>query len=245
MALCSVNAVNGLKPSSVDRLVLNFLRHSDGKIFVRSVEVISTDQRVRFSWINEHEPDCIFEADFWKQISGKVDRTVKQRGLIALPDFEIEGNGYAARCCRLLCVASENGVENVMVRFQKFMGNARNLFSEAYGTEHFSAEDSIRLAAIALETIYLPLRNLSHYLEDLLDDEEQNWPYGFKSALVQIKSRLAEFQFDEDLTKFHFSQQLAMTWSGIDHPQADLRWKRDNIFKHLEGANQNVPLCIK
>lgn len=209
---------------------------------VRSVEVVSEDQRVRFSWIEEHDPHSIFEPEFWQQLCPKVDQTVEQRGLMALPDFEIEGHGFAARCCRLLCVASENGVENIMVRFQKFVGNARKLFADACSIGHFSPEDSARLAAVTLETIYLPLRNLTHYLDELLNEAEQDWPEGFKTALSQFKTRMTDFQFDEDMTKLLFSQQMTMTRPETDHPEIGKQEKRNNVFQHLVRAKRDLVL---
>ena len=157
------------KEGSQEKLIINLWKNSDGTVFTRSVEIVDDASRVRFSFNNDQQIGEIFKKPAVQALMDVLRDALGKRGMLSMPDLKIQLEGILLSGCRVMVTATKQGIENIMIRFVKYYGRVTALFSDGFSHRDSLSEDAVDQAVHALERVYLPLRNFSYYLNDLLE----------------------------------------------------------------------------
>ena len=209
--------VAAVRAQTTEKLVINLWKNPDGAIFARSVEIMDKVSRVRFSFNADCMIESVFNSRAMHEIRAIIDRMADRRGILALPDLRIDLKDLVLEGCRVLVTAAEDGIETIMVRFVRYFGRVLSLFQDGFSHRDCLADTAVDQAVSALEKVYMPLRNFSVYLDDLL----------------------ANFPHLLDREKISFLQRIRDEISGMGHVS-------DIIVHYVNaqgaiGANEPVP----
>ena len=207
-----------------EKLIINLWKNPDGAIFARSVEIIDKISRVRFSFNADCLIDSVFDGRAMQEIREIVGRTADQRGILMMPDLRINLRDLVLEGCRVMVTAAEDGIETIMIRFVKYFGRVLSLFRDGFSHRDCLAENAVDQAISALEKVYMPLRNFSTYLDDLL----ANFPHLLDpdkiAFLRRIREDISEMGHISDLIVHYVNSQGALAdWPPGASSDADDR----------------------
>ncbi len=201
-----------------EKLIINLWKNPDGAIFARSVEIVDKISRVRFSFNADCVIESVFDTRAMSEIRDIVDRTTEQRGILMLPDLRINLKDLILEGCRVMVTAAEDGIETIMVRFVKYFGRVLSLFRDGFSHRDCLADSAVDQAISALEKVYLPLRNFSVYLDDLL----VNFPHLLDrekiTFLRRIREEMHEMGHISDLIVHYVNTQGVLDRDGAGYP---------------------------
>ncbi|MEM9063240.1 MAG: hypothetical protein AAGD13_22500 [Pseudomonadota bacterium] len=213
------------RTGSPEKLIINLWRNPDGTLFTRSVEIVDQVTRVRFSFNSDFTIDGIFKKEAVSALRDIIQDSSNRRGMLILPDLKIQLEGILLSGCRVLITATEQGIENIMIRFAKYYGRVNALFNEGFSHRDSLAEDAVDQAVEALEKVYLPLRNFSYYLSDFLNRFPNVLGRQRTEFLQKISNEITTLGYFTDLISHYVSSQEIMARSRaseksdtVDHP---------------------------
>ncbi|MEL7466987.1 MAG: hypothetical protein AAFN27_00945 [Pseudomonadota bacterium] len=195
------------RAGSPEKLIINLWRNPDGTLFTRSVEIVDQVTRVRFSFNSDFTIDGIFKNGAVRALKDIVQDSSNRRGMLILPDLKIQLEGILLSGCRVLITATEQGIENIMIRFAKYYGRVNALFNEGFSHRDSLAEDAVDQAVEALEKVYLPLRNFSYYLSDFLNRFPNVLGKQRTEFLRKISNEITTLGYFTDLISHYVSSQ--------------------------------------
>ena len=201
-----------------EKLIINLWKNPDGAIYARSVEIVDKISRVRFSFNAESLMHDIFTPSASDALVDIVERTTFQRGMLMLPDMRLDLQDLVLMGCRVMVTAAQNGIENIMIRFVKFYGRVKTLFKEGFHHKDSLSEDAVDQAVDALERVYMPLRNFSQYLTDLL----ANFPHLLNNDqtvfLNRINGEIKDLSYFSDLIVHYVNSNGASSFPDTVSP---------------------------
>ena len=180
--------VAALSAHTNEKLVINLWKNPDGTLFARSVEIIDKISRVRFSFNADCTIETVFNSRIMCELQTIVDKMSEKRGILAMPDLRLNLKDLVLEGCRVLVTAAEDGIETIMVRFVKYFGRVLSLFRDGFSHRDCLAESAVDQAVSALEKVYMPLRNFSIYLDDLL----ANFPHLLDREKISFLRRIRD-----------------------------------------------------
>lgn len=195
------------KAGSHEKLVINLWKNPDGSVFTRSVEIVDEVSRVRFSFNNNQTIEDVFKKPAVQALMDVLQDALSKRGMLSMPDLKIQLEGILLSGCRVLVTATENGIENIMIRFVKYYGRVTSLFSDGFSHRDSLSEDAVDQAVHALERVYLPLRNFSYYLNDLLERFPDSLGKQRTEILQNVSKEIGTLGYFTDLISHYVSSR--------------------------------------
>ena len=190
-----------------EKLIVNLWKNPDGSIFVRSVEIVDRISRIRMSFTNESSIRHVFSAAAAGALLNIVGKTISQRGMLMIPDLRIDLKDLVLSGCRVMVTAAENGIENIMIRFVKFYGRVKTMFREGLAHRDSLSEEAVDQAVDALERVYMPLRNFSQYLRDMLDNFPHLLSTDQREFLSRVNGEINDLSYVTDLITHYVNSQ--------------------------------------
>lgn len=181
-----------------DKLILNLTRTPAGDVHVRSVEVLDRVSRVRFSFKAGATLRDVFTAQANEVLHALVDRVADLRAL-TLPDFVAQLQDLLLRGARLLCTEATEAGSSIMIRFKRFFGRVRSLFSGKVGQRDAFDDEAVDFAVQAIERAYLPLQNFGRYIDDLMQYEPETLDSKSRAFLQRIRREIDDLSYSSDL----------------------------------------------
>ena len=199
------------RTGSTEKLIINLWRNTDGVVFTRSVEIVDQVTRVRFSFNSDLKIESIFKKSAVEAVTEILNDALNKRGMLILPDLKVQLEGILLSGCRVMVTATEQGIENIMIRFVKYYGRVTALFNEGFSHRDSLAEDAVDQAVDALERVYLPLRNFSYYLTDFLERFPHVLGQQRTDFLRKISNEISTLNYFSDLISHYVSSKEIMT----------------------------------
>lgn len=196
--------------SEPEKLIVNIWKNPDGTLFTRSVEIVDKISRVRFSFNADSILEMVFNSDAAKAFREIVDKTIERRGMLMMPDHSIHLSDLFIQGCRVMVTATESGIENIMIRFVRFYGRVLSLFSETFSHKDCIAEGATEQAATALENVYLPLRNFSTYLDQILAEGPESLDDTKANFLKTVRGEIQKLSYYGDMIAWYVSTKSMM-----------------------------------
>lgn len=196
---------------STEKLIINLWRNTDGVVFTRSVEIVDQITRVRFSFNSDLKLESIFKKSAVTALVEILQDAINKRGMLILPDLKIQLEGILLSGCRVMVTATEQGIENIMIRFVKYYGRVNALFNDGFSHRDSLAEDAVDQAVDALERVYMPLRNFSYYLTDFLERFPHVLGPQRTDFLRKISTEISTLNYFSDLISHYVSAREIMT----------------------------------
>ncbi len=205
------------KEGSQEKLIINLWKNPDGVVFTRSVEIVDDVSRVRFSFNNGQQIGEVFKKPAVQALMDVLRDALGKRGMLSMPDLKIQLEGILLSGCRVMVTATEQGIENIMIRFVKYYGRVTSLFSEGFSHRDSLSEDAVDQAVHALERVYLPLRNFSYYLNDLLQRFPTTLGKQRTDILQNISKEINTLGYFTDLISHYVSSREIMSKERGSH----------------------------
>ncbi len=212
-----------------EKLIINLWKNTDGSVFTRSVEIVDKVSRVRFSFNTDCLINGIFKRPIAESLHDILGRINGESGMLMMPDYKVALQDLVLEGCRVLVTAVENGIENIMIRFVRYFGRVASMFKDGFVHRDALSEGAVDQAVDALERVYMPLRNFSHHLDDMLRSFPNILDDAERSFLRRIKGEIDELAYYSDLiTHFVNSQgtlnsgELPEVLSRVDKPPEPL-----------------------
>lgn len=224
------------KAGSQEKLIINLWKNPDGVIFARSVEIVDEVTRVRFSYTSDLKIESLFKEPAVRALLDVLKDATSGRGMLSMPDLKIQLEGILLSGCRVMVTATEQGIENIMIRFVKYYGRVTSLFNEGFSHRDSLAEDAVDQAVDALERVYLPLRNFSYYLSDFLHRFPSVLGKQRTDFLQNISKEISTLDYYTDLISHYVSSReiIAKKRGGSEPPPST-----GNIENLLADAQVN------
>ncbi|MEM7211599.1 MAG: hypothetical protein AAF479_06850 [Pseudomonadota bacterium] len=198
------------RTGGMEKLIINLWRNTDGVVFTRSVEIVDQVTRVRFSFNSDLKIESVFKKSAIDAITEILDDALRKRGMLIMPDLKIQLEGILLSGCRVMVTATEQGLENIMIRFVKYYGRVTALFNEGFSHRDSLAEDAVDQAVDALEKVYMPLRNFSFYLTDFLERFPHVLGQQRTDFLRKISTEISTLNYFSDLISHYVSANEIM-----------------------------------
>ncbi|MEM7423395.1 MAG: hypothetical protein AAF334_06695 [Pseudomonadota bacterium] len=186
------------EPEESDKLIINLTQTPSGVVTVRSVEVLDRMSRVRFSFKPETTLRDVFTAQAFDVVQTLVDRIGETRAL-TLPDFMADMKDLLLRGARIFCSEATKSGAAIMIRFKRFFGRVRSLFSERVSQRDAFADEAVDFALQAVERAYLPLQNFGCYVDELLRCQPSSLDSGCRAFLQRIRREIDNLSFASDM----------------------------------------------
>lgn len=188
MAYCLDAGSTNAHPS----LVVVIYVEADGTRFVRSVEIMSQNYVTRFFFSQNNTLSEVLTDEAVDAFDALVDRANTGRALISLPDEKVRLTNLSLKGCDIFVGSSKMGGERLMLRFQKAFGNVLALLRKNITVIGSAVDEPGALAVETLETAMLPLFNLAHHIETVLDSDDTSDPARLRVALELLVDRIRE-----------------------------------------------------
>lgn len=207
------------RPTGAEKLVINLWRSADRILRVRSVEIVDRDSRVRISFSSECRMAAVFEPRVHYEMDMIVQSVGAERGLTILPDLRVDLDTLILEGCRVTVGAARDGVEHIMIRFVRYFGRIHALFREEFAHRDCLAETAVDQAINALEEVYMPLRNFSAYLDDVLSRGKEMLDPSQLAFLRSIRNRIAGMEHVSDVISHYVASQSMLHAGSADRKQ--------------------------
>ncbi|MEL7462444.1 MAG: hypothetical protein AAFN79_00135 [Pseudomonadota bacterium] len=170
-------------------LTVTMIARSDGALSLRSVEFIAPSCRARFSFGRDATVDEMMSERAAAAFKALADRITEQRGMLALPDIEIDLDELVLTDCRIVATDARDDGAQILVRFRHFTGDVFVLFAKDCAIHRRIArtpsenDHTLQL----FEKAYMPLNDVAEHIIAL---ERQLGGDQIGEALVDLAQRI-------------------------------------------------------
>lgn len=199
-----------------DKFVINLIAQADGTYEVRSVELLDEGKRLRFSFTKSHAVRDVFSPKAAAMLLEIAQKARRQPGLLALPDFKVNLGTLSFDGCRVMVTAAETGTENVMIRWRSYYGKVVNFFKDSFSYRDCIVENATEHALEMMQEVYLPLFDISRFIDAMNDNPDSNDTRNVSVALNELNRRIKDLRYYEFLMKRYVAMQGEQT-RALDH----------------------------
>ncbi|MEM7507559.1 MAG: hypothetical protein AAF415_12520 [Pseudomonadota bacterium] len=178
----------------VERLIMNIVVQPDGRRLLRSLEVFDNAKRMRFSFVESTLRE-VLSIEALASINDLLDGILGNGRAIISSDVAIQLKNLILEGCNIMISAGADGAENVMIRFKHYHGRILSLFSDTFAYRDSVADRAVETATDILTNIYMPLFDLSQYIDQNLSKEGADPQPELAEALTRINKKIKELQF--------------------------------------------------
>lgn len=182
-----------------DSLLISVRVEPDGTKFAQNVELVSNDTRLRFYFGADRSLDTVFSPTMHDEVQGLVERAMRRRGVLMLPDLRVYLRHLVLARCRVLTAPSGRGGEQVLICFSEYFGNAFSLFHESIVKLGAMNTNTTDVAVEMLESAYLPIMNLGEHVRSLLDRSETTDPKELRAEMREVYDRILAMKFYQSM----------------------------------------------
>lgn len=181
-------------PPRDERLTLTLKAEPSGELVMRSVELVSAQSRVRFSFPPD-EPIKKCLADHASvEVIDLVRTALEHPGLFARPDHVIRLPRLILADANVIIADIQDGGHQVMVRFNRHYGDVLSFFADGTYARERLGGGMVGYAIEALEKAYIPLLDFAEHVNQmqasgLLQSGDQ-----VSDALLSISERIQGMQ---------------------------------------------------
>jgi len=217
------NPLEIAKAEADDKFVITLNASEDGVIVVQSIEFIAEFARTRISLSKQNRLDQCFCPEVAAELSTILKPALEKPGMLSLPDHAIRLSDVLLEGCRVIVMAAEGGGENIIVRFRKCYGAVFSVLNDNVPLKKNLVDKSVAQTLDMLENAYIPLFDLSRYLESRLDKEEDGLEDDFDSVARTLTGKIKSLE----MYNFFLKRDLETPGSGSqtlkEFAQAQLR----------------------
>lgn len=161
-----------------------------GALFMRSLELVRGDTRIRLSFSKDATIAEAFCAQAAMRVEEVAAAALERMGLLRLPDFVIRAADFVLADCSAVAADMEDGGQQIMLRFRDHYGDIMSLFSADAEARQMLAGRAPDHAIEALEQAYVPLFDIAGHIAELrqagaLDASEKH-----TKALLSISEKI-------------------------------------------------------
>lgn len=178
-----------------DRLAVTLWAEADGSFYVRGVEIMNGESRLRLSFQRQNAIDEVLSDSAVDELHGIATKALWHRGLLSMPDLRITLNNLVLAGCRVLITAAEDGAEQIMIRFRHCFGNLLGLFRRNVLSLNMAVEEAAAGTARALDELYLQVANFGFHIDALLDGGADQGAGPTRDELARLSLRIRETIF--------------------------------------------------
>ena len=182
-------------PSTREFVTITLIATDHAGLVVRSVEMIGPVCRARFSFSGEvktSEAFCSSAASAFEAVSKRI---IDQRGLLALPDFEVELEGLHLTDCRVVATEARDGGVQILIRFREYVGDLFAMFSEKHKMrESISGTSDQKSLNNLFEKAYIPLSDIAEHILQIKKDPDHPIDERSSLALIEIAKKIREIE---------------------------------------------------
>ncbi|MEM8752017.1 MAG: hypothetical protein AAGF90_03500 [Pseudomonadota bacterium] len=177
-----------------DRVTLTLKADPSGELLMRSVEVVSAQSRVRFTFPPDEPLKKCLADKATQEITALVGSALEYPGLYAKPDHVIRLPRLILADANVIIADVQDGGQQVMVRFNRHYGDFLTLFADGTYARERLGGGMVGYAIEALEKAYIPLLDFAEHVNQLqssglLQPGEQT-----SDALLAISDRIQNMQ---------------------------------------------------
>lgn len=166
---------------------------------IRSCEVQSSSFRSRISFTDENDMHHVLHARLATKIARYLDEVLSGTRIMVVPDLVVDLPNLAFRGMHMLATAMENGMQQVIVRFGRFIGRLEAAFKDQSLMFNIQTSHISQTALDILTDIAMPLFNLSRVRVENPDDIETKQK--LEHALTTLRDKSYELEFYVEMLK--------------------------------------------
>ena len=201
---------------SSDMLVLNLTQNCDGTIYTRNVEFTNSASKVKINMKNQPNVRSVFSDEFIPDLLDIIKKAATNR-MLMMKDLAIDLGNVFLQGCRVMFTPKENGVEFVMVRFVRVIGDFCALLKAEYSARQSQTNLNLDCERYALEQVFMPLFNFANYIESVLE-EPNPLPEAEKAFLSDIREKIVNMRHSSDWIGYLISCQAIVQQRLQTHP---------------------------
>lgn len=198
------------KAEADNRFVITLNSSEDGVIVVQSIEFIAEFARTRISLSKRNRLDECFCPEVAAELSAILSPALEKPGMLSLPDHAIRLSDVLLEGCRVIVMAASGGGENIIVRFRKCYGAIFSVLNDNVPLKKNLVDKSVAQTLEMLENAYVPLFDLSRYLDGLLDQQEDGLECDFDNVARTINEKIKSLE----MYNFFLKRYLETPGSG-------------------------------
>ncbi|MGB0410502.1 MAG: hypothetical protein ACPGFA_02840 [Pikeienuella sp.] len=177
-----------------DKFVITLNATENGALYVQSVEFIAGFARTRISLSKLNRLDEFFCPEVAAELTDILKPALLSHGMLSLPDRSIRMSDILLEGCRVMVMAAAGGGENIIVRFRKCYGAIFSILNDQVPLKKNLADKTVSQALEMLENAYIPLFDLSRYLDGILDTGDQGLDQNFENAASTINEKIKSLE---------------------------------------------------
>ena len=177
-----------------DKFVITLNTGKNDDLYMQSIEFIASFARTRISLSKHNRLDEFFCPAVAAELTDILQPAIASNGMLSLPDRSIRLSDVLLEGCRVIVMAAAGGGENIIVRFKKCYGAIFSVLHDNVPLKKNLADKSISQALDVLENAYIPLFDLSRFLDGILTSESNALDQNFESAALSINERIKSLE---------------------------------------------------
>ena len=176
------------------RLTINLVISKKGNLDIRSCDVVSKAFRNRTTFPDFQDLDTVVDTTLAQALRDVLIGLPDGPQVISMPDFLVEIPGLVLSGVHLLVTDANNGIRSAIFRFKEFLGAVNAIFLENIGFDSCPVRHNEQLATQVLADVCLPLLNLCHQMDALLN-------HAPLAVANHLRDRTHELEFQTELLK--------------------------------------------
>ena len=189
------------EPRKANFVSITLKANSFGAVLVRSVELISSDARVRFSYPGEASIRATFCEEAASAIEDLIAAAMEQPGILSVPDHVVRTPSLVLADSSVIVADMDDGGQQIMVRFRDHYGDILTLFASGTNPREMLVGGAVDHALEAIEQAYLPLFDFANHIAELRDSGALEPGDKTAEALLSIAERIGEMSVSRILAK--------------------------------------------
>lgn len=177
-----------------ERVTLTLKADPSGDLLIRSVELVSAQSRVRFSFPPDEPLKKCLAAKAAEEITSLVGSALEYPGLYAKPDHVIRLPRLILADANVIIADIQDGGQQVMVRFNKHYGDFLTFFADGTYARERLGGGMVGYAIEALEKAYVPLLDFAEHVNQLQSSGLLQPGDQMSEALLSISDRIQGMQ---------------------------------------------------
>lgn len=175
-------------------LSMNLILDGPDVVWLRSCEVVGNGVRSRISFADNRRMEDVVVHRLVQAIAINLRKLPEGAHVLSLPECLIEVPGLLLAGAHVMVTDVTETVRSVIFRFKEFVGAINRAFQVDVGIEADIPTQTEKLALEVLEDICMPLLNLWHSLDSMIE------PQG-RTTGQHLLERAEEFRFRTELLK--------------------------------------------
>jgi hypothetical protein len=195
-------------------LLFSMLIDKEQRVRLQSLQIFGAASHMRLNFKNKMRLSEIFNPDALDHFEDLIGSARETLGVLVRSEFKMVTTQTVFAQARIMTSITRNGCKQVIIRFAQAFGDVLSIFKGGVVPVGATPERVGRLAEVTLESIFIPLFNISDHIKAHLADENAELQ-PLRYTLQMTQERIESVRQEYDMLRHVMKSQADADWPAV------------------------------